>query len=77
MINNHFFQKKKESRFKFAHQVAHSMDPLLANQKMIDDDDEILVPKNIQELIERGIRTLSNSISTVKSNVNDMKSTAA
>jgi capsid protein len=44
---------------------------------MIDDDDEILVPKKIQDLIERGIRTLSNSISTVKSNVNDIKSTAA
>ena len=44
---------------------------------MIDDDEEILVPKNIQDLIERGIRTLSNSISTVKSNVNDIQSTAA
>ena len=53
------------------------MDPLQVNQKMIDDDDEILVPKKIQDLIERGIRTLSNSISTVKSNVNDIKSTAA
>ena len=53
------------------------MDPLQANQKMIDDDEEILVPKKIQDLIERGIRTLSNSISTVKSNVNDIQSTAA
>lgn len=44
---------------------------------VVDDDDEILVPKNIQDLIERGIRTYSNSLSNVKSNVNDMKSTAA
>jgi len=28
-------------------------------------------------LIERGIRTLSNSLSTIKSNINDVKSTAA
>jgi len=33
----------------------------------IDDDEEIQVPKKIQDLIERGIRTVSNSISTVKS----------
>lgn len=43
----------------------------------MDDDDEILVPKKIQDLIERGIRTLSNSLSTVKSNINEIKSTAA
>lgn len=48
-----------------------------ANQKIVDDDDEILVPKKIQDLIERGIRTLSNSLSTVKSNINEIKSTAA
>jgi hypothetical protein len=77
MISPHIFQKKKESRFKFAHQVAHSVDPWQANQKIIEDDDEIQVPKKIQDLIERGIRTLSHSLSTVKSNVNDIKSTAA
>jgi capsid protein len=77
MISPHIFQKKKESRFKFAHQVAHSVDPWQANQKIIEDEDEIQVPKKIQDLIERGIRTLSHSLSTVKSNVNDIKSTAA
>ena len=44
------FQKKKESRFKFAHSVAHSVDPygnsfyaLRANQNVnfYDDGDEI------------------------------------
>ena len=75
MISPHIFQKKKESRFKFA----HSVDPLNAKnlQGRIDDDDEIEVPKKIQDLIERGIRTLSNSLSTVKSTVNTAKSTAA
>ena len=54
------------------------MDPLQVNYKINDDDDEILVPKNIQDLIERGIRTLSNSVS-VNSRVyrDDMKSAAA
>jgi hypothetical protein len=37
MISPHLFQNKKESRFKFA----HSVDPLNAYQKIIDDDDEI------------------------------------
>jgi len=31
MMDNHMFQKKKESRFKFAHSVAHSVDPLQLN----------------------------------------------
>ena len=60
MISPHIFQKKKESRFKFA----HSVDPLSKFEKEIDDGEEIEVPKSIQDLIERGIRTLSNSLST-------------
>lgn len=39
------------------------------------DDEEIQVPKNIQELIMRGIRTMSNSLSNV--NKSSVKSTAA
>ena len=73
MISPHIFQKKKESRFKFA----HSVDPLTAQQTMFGDDDEMEVPQKIQDLIERGIRTLSNSLSTIKSNANEIKSTAA
>jgi hypothetical protein len=34
---------------------------------MFEDDDEIQVPKSIQDLIEKNIRTLSNSLSTAKS----------
>ena len=69
MISPNFFKKKQISRFKFA----HSVDPLNAKNwsKQIEDQedgDEIQVPKNIQELIERNIRTMSNSLSTVKSN---------
>lgn len=39
MISPHIFQKKKESRFKFA----HSLDPLNAKNiyKNFEDDDEI------------------------------------
>lgn len=77
MISPNFFKKKQISRFKFA----HSVDPLNAKniQKQIyffedDDGDEIQVPKSIQDLIERNIRTLSNSLSTAKSNVNTNKS---
>jgi hypothetical protein len=43
------------------------VDPLNAkNLKQMEeeDKDEIQVPKNIQEIIERNIRTLSNSLST-------------
>jgi len=45
MISPHLFQKKKESRFKFA----HSVDPLNAKNlsKDLEDDDEIQVPKKI------------------------------
>jgi hypothetical protein len=50
-----FFRKKQESRFQFA----HSVDPI----KSVDDWDEIEVPAKIQDLIERNIRTLSNSMS--------------
>lgn len=35
------------------------------------------MPRHIQELIERGIRTMSNSVCTEKSRVNTVKSTAA
>jgi hypothetical protein len=67
MISPHIFKKKQESRFKFA----HSVDPIKNLQKQIsmfvDDGDEIQVPKSIQDLIERNIRTLSNSLSTAKS----------
>lgn len=56
------FKKKAESRFQFA----HSVDPIKST-----DWDEIDVPAKIQDLIERNIRTLSNSsIST--SNKNDI-----
>lgn len=66
LISPHIFQKKKESRFKFA----HSVDPLNAKlPKEIDDLEEIEVPKSIQDLIERGIRTMSNSLSTQKKSV--------
>lgn len=50
------FRKKQESRFQFA----HSVDPIKSNA---DDWDEIEVPAKIQDLIERNIRTLSNSLS--------------
>ena len=77
MISPHIFAKKKESRFKFA----HSVDPLSAKNQQTQnangDDEEIQVPRHIQELIERGIRTMSNSVCTEKSNVNTVKSTAA
>lgn len=63
------FKKKQESRFNFA----HSVDPI----KSCFDLDEIEVPANIQDLIERNIRTLSNSISNKSEleriNLNDMK----
>lgn len=65
------FGRKKESRFKFAHSVVHhSVDPA----RMVEDEEEIEVPKKIQDLIERGIRTVSHSLS-VKSK-QDVKSTA-
>lgn len=69
------FERKKESRFKFANSVVHhSVDP--ARMVPEEDDDQIQVPKKIQDLIERGIRTLSHSLS-VKSKTNaDVKSTA-
>lgn len=67
MISPHIFKKKQVSRFKFA----HSVDPIKNLQKQIsmfeDDGEEIQVPKSIQDLIERNIRTLSNSLSTAKS----------
>ena len=73
MISPHLFKKKQESRFKFA----HSVDPLNCKNipKIAEDDEEIQVPKNIQELIMRGIRTVSNSLSNV--NKSSVKSTAA
>ena len=73
MISPHLFDNKKESRFKFA----HSVDPLNFKNipKIAEDDEEIQVPKNIQELIMRGIRTVSNSLSNV--NKTSVKSTAA
>ena len=48
------FAKKQQSRFQFA----HSVDPI---KTAVDDWDEIEVPAKIQDLIERNIRTLSNS----------------
>jgi hypothetical protein len=66
LISPHIFEKKKQSRFKFA----HSVDPTdNKSQKDIDDGDEIEVPKSIQDLIEKGIRTLSNSLSTQKNTI--------
>ena len=62
------FRKKQESRFNFA----HSVDPI----KSCFDLDEIEVPANIQDLIERNIRTLSNSISNkieIERNLTDMR----
>lgn len=56
-----FFKKKAESRFQFA----HSVDPIKSC-----DWDEIEVPAKIQDLIERNIRTLSNSISNKSENNN-------
>ena len=35
--------------------------------KALEDDEEIQVPQNIQEMILRGIRTLSNSLSNIES----------
>ena len=52
-------QRKQESRFHFA----HSVDPIKTC-----DWDEIDVPARIQDLIERNIRTLSNSISNKSGN---------
>lgn len=51
-----FLRKKQESRFQFA----HSVDPI----KSADDWDEIEVPAKIQDLIDKNIRTLSNSLSS-------------
>jgi len=48
------FKRKQESRFQFA----RSVDPTKQN-----DWDEIQVPVQIQALLERNIRTLSNSMS--------------
>jgi len=63
MISPNLFKKKPVSRFKFA----HSVDPIKNLQKQIsmfeDDENEIEVPKSIQDLIECKIRTLSNSLS--------------
>ena len=63
-----FFKKKQESRFQFA----HSVDPIKQS-----DLEEIEVPAKIQDLIERNIRTLSNSISNKsdieKLDLKDMK----
>jgi hypothetical protein len=64
---NSFFKTKPVSRFKFA----HSVDPIKNIQKQISmfdgDENEIEVPKSIQDLIASKIRTLSNSLSTAKS----------
>ncbi len=57
LLSPMLFRKKQESRFQFA----HSVDPIKSN---LDDWDEIEVPAKIQDLIERNIRTLSNSISS-------------
>ena len=54
LLSPMLFKKKQESRFNFA----HSVDPIKSC-----DWDEIEVPAKIQDLIERNIRTLSNSIS--------------
>lgn len=47
------------------------MDPIKNLQKQYnafeEDENEIEVPKSIQDLIESKIRTLSNSLSTAKS----------
>ena len=56
LLSPMLFRKKQESRFQFA----HSVDPI----KSADDWDEIEVPAKIQDLIERNIRTLSNSLSS-------------
>lgn len=67
MISPGLFKKKPVSRFKFA----HSVDPIKNLQKQYnafeEDENEIEVPKSIQDLIESKIRTLSNSLSTAKS----------
>jgi len=52
-----FLRKKQESRFQFA----HSVDPI---KQSADDWDEIELPDKIQDLIDRNIRTLSNSQSS-------------
>lgn len=54
LLSPMIFRKKCESRFNFA----HSVDPIKSC-----DLDEIEVPGRIQDLIERNIRTLSNSMS--------------
>ena len=68
LLSPMIFNKKQESRFQFA----HSVDPIKSC-----DLDEIEVPANIQDLIERNIRTLSNSMSSKneleKMNLKDMK----
>ena len=63
MMSPGIFKSKQQSRFKFA----HSVDPIKSLQKQLEDEEEIQVPKNIQDLIVRNIRTLSNSLSTIKS----------
>merc|ERR1719158_398651 len=50
--------KKNQSRFKFAHSVVHH-----STGAQQDEDDEIIVPKPIQDLIARSIRTPSHSLS--------------
>ena len=55
LLSPMIFRQKQESRFQFA----HSVDPI----KSQCDLDEIEVPARIQDLIERNIRTLSNSMS--------------
>ena len=61
------FRKKQESRFYFA----HSVDPGFKSQSNDLDWDEIEVPDKIQDLIEKNIRTLSNSMSSKGLNTSD------
>ena len=60
IISPALFKKNKSSRFKFAQSVA----PMFKNA---EDEDVIQVPIRIQELIERGIRTVSHSLASVNS----------
>ena len=61
------FKKKQESRFQFA----HSVDPGFKYSGNDPDWDEIEVPAKIQDLIEKNIRTLSNSMSSKGLNTNE------
>ena len=73
MARQFMFGNKKESRFKFAHSVVHhSVDPLTAKQ-IHEDEEQIEVPKCVQDLIAHSFRTLSNSLSVKKSTKGDVE----